>query len=361
MKHLAITAFGLLFSCSAFAQQVVTGTLTGAEGKKLYLYSDEDNNPKDSVLLKDGKFSFKVVAGSGPAINAIILEDVGNPLLFVTDKEPAQYMLKAETFPIATSMKGSEDNKAMQAYQKSFQGLIKQAQALNTEASTINGTDEAAKDAFRKKAAAFNEEVMNTGKEFIKMHPKQLASLWILVNELSKRVEPGEFEQLFNSLDQPLKETKYGISASKYIRSLKEVSEGEMAEDFSQADMNGNPVKLSSFRGKYVLVDFWASWCGPCRAENPNVVKAFNRFKDKNFTIVGVSLDNNRDRWVAAVKQDNLQWTQLSDLKGWSNEVAQQYNVRAIPANFLIDPKGRIIGRNLRGGDLEAKLEKVLK
>ena len=125
--------------------------------------------------------------------------------------------------------------------------------------------------------------------------------------------------------------------------------------------MNGTPVKLSSFRGKYVLVDFWASWCGPCRAENPNVVKAFNRFKDKNFTIVGVSLDNNRDRWVAAVKQDNLQWTQLSDLKGWSNEVAQQYNVRAIPANFLIDPKGRIIGRNLRGGDLEAKLEKVLK
>lgn len=361
MKHLVIGAFGLLFSGAVFAQQVITGTLSGAEGKKLYLYSDEDNHPKDSVLLKDGKFAFKVVTGTGPAINAIILEDVGNPLLFVTGKEPAQYVLNATSFPVAVSMKGSEDNKAMQAYQKSFQGLIKQAQDLNAEASAIPGDDEAAKEAFRKKAAAFNEQVMNTGKEFIRTHPKQLASLWVLVNELSKRVEPEEFEQLFNSLDQPLKETKYGVSASRYIRSVKGMSEGEMAEDFSQEDMNGKQVKLSSFRGKYVLVDFWASWCGPCRAENPNVVKAFNRFKDKNFTIVGVSLDNNRDRWVAAVKQDNLQWTQLSDLKGWSNEVAQQYNVRAIPANFLIDPQGRIIGRNLRGSDLEAKLEKVLK
>lgn len=361
MKRLTlIFAAGVLCSLSATAQQV-SGSIKGADGKKLYLYSDDDNKPKDSVVIKDGKFSLTADATKAPAVNALILEGVGNPLLFVTGTEKASYVLDAAEFPVATSMKGSTNDKAMQDYQKTFAPLIKRAKDLNAEAATIAGDDEAGKKAFRDKAGQFSDEVTNTGKKVIAAHPKEIASIWVLMNELRTRLSPEEFEQLYASLDKELKETKYGKAAGKYLRDTKGDAETGEAVDFEQEDVNGKKVKLSSFRGKYVLVDFWASWCGPCRQENPNVVKAFNKFKDKNFTVLGVSLDNNKDRWLAAIKQDNLAWTQVSDLKGWGNEAAQLYNINAIPANLLIDPQGRIVGKNLRGPALEAKLAQILK
>ena len=136
---------------------------------------------------------------------------------------------------------------------------------------------------------------------------------------------------------------------------------GTMLPDFTQNDVNGKPFKLSSLKGKYVLVDFWASWCGPCRAENPNVVKAFNKYKSKNFTVLGVSLDQDKAKWLEAIKKDGLAWNHVSDLKYWNNAVAAQFGIQSIPASFLIDQTGKIVARDLRGADLDKFLETSLK
>jgi peroxiredoxin len=204
-------------------------------------------------------------------------------------------------------------------------------------------------------------EIKDIYKNFIINNPRSFVSLMALIEYSRQNPDMNDIAFLYNRLSADLQNTGEGKNIGLQLSLSKTTDIGSVAPGFTQNDATGTPVNLSDFRGKYLLIDFWASWCGPCRKENPHVVRAYNQYKDKNFEILGVSLDNpgGRQNWLAAIQKDGLTWPQVSDLKGWQNAVALQYNVQSIPQNFLLDPQGVIIAKNLRGETLTAKLKEI--
>jgi peroxiredoxin len=198
--------------------------------------------------------------------------------------------------------------------------------------------------------------------EYAKNNPSSPLALYALQQYAGWEINPDKVEPLFVALSEENHNYPSAAEFKENIEIARKTGIGRLAMDFTQNDTLGSPVMLSSFKGRYVLVDFWASWCGPCRAENPNVVKVFNKYKDRNFHIIGVSLDRpgQKERWMKAIHDDKLEWTQVSDLKFWDNEVAKQYGIKAIPQNLLLDPDGKIIAKNLRGEELDQKLEQAM-
>ncbi|HEU4902282.1 MAG TPA: TlpA disulfide reductase family protein, partial [Flavisolibacter sp.] len=197
---------------------------------------------------------------------------------------------------------------------------------------------------------------------FVRAHPTSWVSLEVLGQ--ARQMGPPQYDEvapLYAALTPAQRASPPGRLYGELLAGLKATALGELAPAFTQLTPSGQSVSLADYRGKYVLVDFWASWCQPCRQDNPNVVKAFHAFKDKNFTILGVSLDQNKDAWQKAIQQDGLAWTQVSDLKFWDNAAAVLYGVQGIPYNVLVDPNGNIIAENLHGEEIIQTLQKVIK
>ena len=333
----------------------IKGTIAGLENGEVQVATLQDRQSVASGTAASGSF----------AVNGAVPEP-GLYFLVLPHQQPQFIFL--ENTPITVTgdakdiknlkIEGSSSHRDFQEFKRIFDPLIADLNVL--AAGLQKETNEKKREELIGQWNILLSRVDAQVGNFITVHPASHVSTYLLLNFSQISTDPLLLDQRFNSLDATVRTTQMGKMLADRIAVSKIGAIGTDAMDFTQNDVNGKPVALSSFKGKYVLLDFWASWCRPCRAENPNVVKVYNKFKDKNFTILGVSLDQQKEAWVRAIQADHLGWNHVSDLQQWSNAAAQLYRIESIPGNFLIDPNGKIIARDLRGEDLEKKLCQVL-
>jgi thiol-disulfide isomerase/thioredoxin len=321
---------------------VINGKVTGfAEGSTVELLNGQTGATELTSILKNGQFNFKGKMGR-PDFKIILFNRQPPYITVFLDNSVVEITGDKATIE-KSKITGSASHKAFDDFNTSLEPY----QSVFAEGLPYD--------------SALTEKAMSQIVEFVNTHKTSYITPLAVIRYNQIADDISKTEELYNMLDTSLKSTAMGQYIAQLISDGKVNGAGTLLADFSQPDTAGVPVSLSSLRGNYVLVDFWASWCGPCRQENPNLVAAYNKYKGKKFTVLGVSLDKAKQAWMDAIAMDGLTWTHVSDLQGWQNTVAQQFQIYSIPQNFLLDPNGKVVGKNLRGAALERKLAKLLK
>jgi len=289
-----------------------------------YVYLQKFHNKMfttiDSVKVKDGSFSFKTKVKT-PELYGLSVNTANTPLYVFLEKGLITVKLSPAKYYSTSVVEGSETQNLFDAYRKS----------KDVEIS-----------------------------KFITENPKSIVSAYVLYRNWSYRLTPEQITQNIALLDKSQQNSTYVKELKELVTVLNGLQVGKKAPDFTANNQDGKPVRLSENLKGYTLIDFWASWCAPCRKENPNIVAAYKQYHDKGFNIVGISLDKKKENWIKGIQDDNLNWLQVSELTYWNSTIAKLYGVRAIPGNYLVDSKGIIVARNLRGEDLQTTLKALL-
>lgn len=382
MKKATLIA-GLLLPTVLFAQKekkekeqsfTIQGQVENQKSGTVYLMLRKGDQPiMDSAEVKEGKFTLTgaiiepVIAKLQLVTKDAALVNAANPGM--SKRDVLALFLDKGTITLHTpdsiykaKVEGSAAHKDLEELNEHLKGVTDEINALQLQYRQYYIAKD--QENMKKLEPRFDEleaRQKNVYGDYLQSNKRSPIAMYVLTQYAGYELEPEDVEPKFNQLAKNVRSSFAGQAFAKRLEAAKKTAVGQPAMEFSQKDVDGKEVSLASFRGKYVLIDFWASWCGPCRAENPNVVKAYSKYKDKGFDILSVSLDDKKDKWLAAIEVDKLTWTHVSDLKGWSNAAAELYSIRAIPQNLLIDPNGRIVAKNLRGELLEKKLEETVK